>query len=103
MEIEALAIKEMADGITFKVKVQPRASRCKIAGIIDDALKLQLTSPPVDGAANAACIEFLAEILEVAKSRVVIASGEKSRSKVIQISGFSKDRFVAQLLKQSGK
>lgn len=103
MEIDLLAAKEAAEGITFKVKVQPRASRCKIAGIIGDALKLQLTSPPVEGAANAACIEFLAQIFEVAKSRVVIASGEKSRDKVIRISGLTKERFITQLLKQNSK
>ena len=103
MEIEALALKEGAEGLSFKVKVQPRASHSKITGTIGDALKLQLTSPPVDGAANTACIAILSDILEVPKGRIVIITGEKSRSKVIQVSGLTKDQFIIQLLKHTGK
>lgn len=103
MELETLSITDGPQGLSFKVKVQPRASRSKIAGLIGDALKLQLTSPPVDGAANDACAEFWSEVLGIAKSRVSIISGVKSRNKVIQIAGYSKAEFVEKLIKHHAK
>ncbi|MGA9307228.1 MAG: DUF167 domain-containing protein [Candidatus Sulfotelmatobacter sp.] len=54
-----------------------------------DALKLSLTSPPVDGRANQACIEFFAKLLMVPRSSVTIASGQTSRQKVIRVKGLS--------------
>jgi len=60
-----------------------------IASEIGDALKLSLTSPPVEGRANEACIEFFAKLLEVPRSSVTIASGQSNRQKVIRVSGLS--------------
>ena len=71
------------------MKVQPRARKNAITGELDGALKLALTAPPVDGKANAACIEFLANLLSVPRSSITIASGESSRRKVIRIAGLS--------------
>jgi uncharacterized protein (TIGR00251 family) len=73
------------DGIILNLHIQPRASKCEVCGIQGDALKIRLTSPPVDGAANKLCREFLAELFHVSKSAVEILSGETSRHKRVKI------------------
>ncbi|HML79194.1 DUF167 domain-containing protein [Geobacter sulfurreducens] len=83
----ALRITESADGVTFSVHVQPRASRNEVCGVQGEAIKLRLTSPPVEGEANRLCVEFLAKRLGVPKSCVAIIAGEKSRHKTIRVSG----------------
>ncbi len=75
--------------MSFAVKVHPRARKNAITGEFGDALKLSLTSPPVDGRANQACIEFFAKLLMVPRSSVTIASGQTSRQKVIRVKGLS--------------
>lgn len=82
-----LVVTETAEGVTFGVHVQPRASRNEICGIQGTEMKLRLTSPPVEGAANKLCSDFLAKLLGIAKSRVVIIAGDKSRHKTIRIEG----------------
>jgi uncharacterized protein (TIGR00251 family) len=82
-------IRDTEAGVTFAVKVQPRAKRNAIVGKVGDALKLALTAPPVDGRGNATCIEFFASLLKVPRSSVTIASGETSRNKVIRVAGLS--------------
>jgi len=77
------------DGVSFAVRVQPRARRNAIVGELGDALKIALTAPPVDGRANEACIEFFADLLGVPRSSVTIASGQSSRNKVIRVTGMS--------------
>ena len=94
MNLDELDCRQMSGGITVKVKVQPRASRNTLAGISGDSLRLSLTSPPVDGAANAACIEFFADLCRVAKGQVAIVSGQKSREKRISITGIDKTGFL---------
>jgi uncharacterized protein (TIGR00251 family) len=79
------------------VKVQPRAKRNAVVGELGDALKLNLTAPPVEGRANEACIEFLANLLEVPRSSVSIASGESSRQKVIRVVGLSAEQLRKRL------
>ena len=80
-------VQPAADGVCLSLKVQPRASRNQLVGLQGDALKVKLTSPPVDGAANRCCCEYLAGIFSVAKSQVVLVGGEKSRSKKVLIKG----------------
>ena len=82
-----IPVREGDKGATFAVRVQPRASRNAIAGEMGDALKIALTAPPVEGKANEACVEFLANLLKVPRSSVTIASGESSRNKVVRIAG----------------
>jgi hypothetical protein len=82
-----IPIHDTPAGLTFAVKVHPRAKRNAITGALGDALKLALTAPPVDGRANEACIEFFANLLKVPRSSVTIASGETSRNKIIRIAG----------------
>jgi hypothetical protein len=84
---QLIPIRETAGHITFSIKVQPRAKKNAITGIVGDALKISLTAPPVDGKANRAVIEFFSGIFKIPRSSITIASGETSRLKVIRISG----------------
>ncbi len=79
-------IKENAQGLSFAVYVQPRASKKKIAGCYQDAMKIKLTAPPVGGAANKQCIEVLAKALGMPKSTISITGGQTHRLKQIQVS-----------------
>ena len=81
------AIHEGDGGVTFAVKIHPRAKTNKISGELGEALKLSLTAPPLDGRANQACVEFLAKLLKVPRSSVTIASGLTTRYKVIRVAG----------------
>jgi uncharacterized protein len=92
-----IPIHDTAQGATFAVKVHPRAKKNALTGEVGDALKLSLTSPPVDGRANEACIEFFAKLLKVSRTSVTIAAGESSRNKVIRVSGMSADELRARL------
>jgi uncharacterized protein (TIGR00251 family) len=80
-----ITITETAGGLTFNVYVQPRASTCAIVGAHQDALKIRLTAPPVEGAANKQCIELLAKALAVSKSHLTITGGLSSRHKQIRL------------------
>ena len=84
-----IPLNQTTDGFTFAVKVHPRAKKNAIVGELGDALKLALTAPPVEGKANQACVEFFANLLEVPRSSITIASGETSRRKVIRVTGLS--------------
>ncbi|MBF0558819.1 MAG: YggU family protein [Nitrospirae bacterium] len=75
------------DGIIIEVKVAPRSSKVGIAGVMDNMLKVKLTAPPVDGAANDQLIELLAETYGVSKSNVTILRGETSKRKTVKITG----------------
>jgi len=82
-----IPLRQTANGITFSVKVQPRARKNAITGTVGDALKLSLTAPPVEGKANDAVIDFLAGFFDVPRSSITIASGATSRLKLIRIAG----------------
>jgi uncharacterized protein (TIGR00251 family) len=84
-----IPIKTSASAISFAVKVHPRAKKNAITGTVGDALKLSLTSPPVDGRANQACIDFFAELFAVSRTSVTIAAGESSRNKIVRVAGIS--------------
>jgi hypothetical protein len=79
--------QENANGLRLSVRVQPRASRSKLDGVVEDQLRVRLTAPPVENAANQACAAFLAEVLGVARSKVQLVGGQKSRDKVFQVDG----------------
>lgn len=80
------------DGVVISIYVQPRASKNEVVGLQGEELKLRLTSPPVEGAANKLCREFLAKLLGVAKGQVSLVSGEKSRHKRLLVRGLTSDR-----------
>lgn len=84
-----LRIREQDGAITFEVRVAPRASRNRVIGVHEGALKVALTAPPVDGAANAALRKLLAKALGVAKSEVEILRGDRARIKVLRVHGIS--------------
>ncbi len=76
---------ETREGVTFAVKVIPRAKRDEIVGIENDALKIRLNAPPVEGRANDALVKFLAQTLNIARANVEIVRGETSRNKVVRV------------------
>ncbi|MDB4964233.1 MAG: hypothetical protein JWP01_4232 [Myxococcales bacterium] len=82
-------IREHAGAITVDVLVQPRASRTKVGPVHDGRLKVAVTSPPVDGEANAAVIELFAQQLGVARTAVEVIAGASSRRKTLRITGVS--------------
>lgn len=92
-----IPVHESAMGVTFAVKVQPRARKNAITGTVGDAVKLALTAPPVEGRANQAVIQFLAEVLEIPRASVTIASGETGRNKVVRIGGVSRQTVEQRL------
>ncbi len=73
--------------ITFTVRVIPRSSRSEIVGEHDGALKVKLSAPPVEGAANAELIKLFAKKLGVPKSAITIVGGETSKTKRLQVTG----------------
>jgi uncharacterized protein len=84
-----IPVQETASGIAFAVKVHPKAKKNSITGEVGDALKISLTAPPIDGRANAACVEFMAKLLKVPGSSVTIAFDQSSRNKIIRVAGLS--------------
>lgn len=82
-----MVIESVAGGITFFVRVIPRASRSAIDGTRDEALLVRIKSAPVDGAANEELIETIARALDVSRRSVTIVSGARGRLKRVQVSG----------------
>ena len=82
-----MEIIEKNNTITFSVRVIPRSSRTEIVGEYDGAVKVRLSSPPVDGAANAELIKLFAKSLGIARSAVTIVSGETSKTKRLRVDG----------------
>lgn len=89
-------VQEGPDAL-LAVQVQPRASRNQLVAPSPDRLTLRLTAPPVEGAANAACCAFLAELLDLPRSRVVLARGETSRHKLLRIRNVDAAEVLARL------
>jgi uncharacterized protein (TIGR00251 family) len=88
----AFTVRDTAQGAQFALRVQPRASRNAIAGVMGEAVKLAITAPPVDGKANQAVVEYLAELFQVSKSSIAIVSGETGRNKLIAVRGLNADQ-----------
>lgn len=96
--MNAWSISEADGGVIFSVRVVPRSSRNQIIGVVDGVLKIKLTAPPVEGAANAALIEFVAEWLGVRRGAVSIVSGDKARNKIMRVSGVTREQAETGLL-----
>jgi uncharacterized protein (TIGR00251 family) len=99
--VTTLRITEHRGSLRFAVRVQPRASRSEIVGLHGDALKVRLTAPPIDGAANVALVELLADVLGVPLNSVRIVTGGTSRGKVVEVDGVSVEN-IRRLARQSG-
>jgi uncharacterized protein (TIGR00251 family) len=80
-------VDDAPDGAVLRIRVVPRAGNTAVAGTRDNALLIRLAAPPVDGAANAALIEFLARALDIPKRNLALISGEKSRTKRVKVTG----------------
>lgn len=94
-------LRVIDDGIELSVSVIPRSSRCEIAGIHNNALRIKLTSPPVDNEANVQCCSFIAKQLGIAKRQVSITRGNTSRQKVLRIEGVTEQEVREKLLHQT--
>lgn len=96
-----LEMQEREGAVILLVRVQPRASKDEIAGEMDGALKVRLRAPAVEGRANEALVEFLAELLKTPKSAVRILSGDRSRTKRIEIRGVTWQQIEALLVQEA--
>ena len=96
-----LDAQEREGAVTFPVRVQPRASRDEIAGEMGGALKVRLRAPAVEDRANEALVEFLAQLLKTPRSAVRILSGERSRTKRIEIRGITRQQILALLVQDA--
>jgi uncharacterized protein (TIGR00251 family) len=83
--------------VSFAVRVQPRASKNEVAGLMDGALKIRLQAPAVEDRANEALCEFLAEILKRPNSAVRILAGDRSRTKRVEVFGVTAAQVEALL------
>ena len=83
--------------VRLRIRVQPRASRDEIAGWAGDLLRVRLTAPPVDGAANEALIRFLASRLDLPPSAMTLVSGHTGRAKVVEVDGLSAEEACRRL------
>ena len=92
-----------AHGSVLSITVAPRAARSSIEQLADGAIRVRVAAPPVDGAANAALLQFLASVLEVPRSRLTIIGGASSRHKRIGVSGLTPDELETRLQGALGK
>jgi uncharacterized protein (TIGR00251 family) len=90
-------IEPTSSGVVLRVFVAPRSANTKVLGLHDGMVKVALTAPPVDGAANKALIAFLAKMLGVSKSSVTIVAGETSRKKSVSVEGIGPEETIRRL------
>lgn len=90
-------LQERPDGVCISLKVQPRASRNEIAGAIGKELKIKVTAPPVDSAANEAVLELLTEILGCPRNQLELTRGATSRHKQIFVRGMTAAQIAEKL------
>ena len=88
-----MQIKPCDNGIRFSAIIQPRSSKNEVTGVYKDALKIRLTSSPVDGKANKACLQFFAKWLGISPSEIRIVQGLSSKSKTIEVADLTKKQF----------
>jgi len=93
-----LDAQEREGAVTFPVRVQPRATKDEIAGEMGGALKVRLQALAVEDRANEALVEFLAQLLKTPRSAVRILSGERSRTKRVEIRGVTRQQILALLV-----
>ncbi len=96
-----LETQEKDGSVIFSVRVQPRASKDEIAGEMGGALRVRLRAPAVEDRANEALVEYLAQLLKRPRSAVRILSGERSRTKRIEISGVTQQQILGLLIEEA--
>ncbi|MFI5175827.1 MAG: DUF167 domain-containing protein [Terriglobia bacterium] len=99
-EMDGIEIHPRSTGCTFQVVVVPRAGRNEISGVMGGALRLKTMAPPVNGAANEACVRYLSKLLQLPKSSVEIILGEHHKRKTIYVHGLGVDE-VQRILTQA--
>jgi uncharacterized protein (TIGR00251 family) len=92
-----LDLQKRDGAVTMLVRVQPRASKDEIAGVVDGALKVRLQAPALEDRANAALCEYLARLLKTPKSAVRILSGDRSRIKRVEVRGVTEQQVLGLL------
>lgn len=97
MQQEKAVLQTTTSGVLLQVRVQPRARVERVEGVQGERLRLRLTAPPVDGAANTACIALLAKTLGLSRAQVQLQSGMKSRDKLVHITGMTLPEVAAAL------
>ena len=91
----SLTLRTTTNGCTLNVRVHPGARHNAITGTHDGSLKISLTTPPTDGRANAALIAFLAEALNIARTRITLVTGATSRSKTLHLEALTPEALTA--------
>jgi uncharacterized protein (TIGR00251 family) len=91
-------LRTESDGVMLSVKLQPRASANEIGEPMGNELRIKVTAPPVDSAANEALIRFLAETLDCPRNRIELVRGNKSRHKTLKLHGISAEFALARLV-----
>ena len=95
--MDALQLREQRDGVSFQVRVRPASSRDAVGEVLQGALKVHLTAPPVEGAANRALLRLLAGRLGVSRSRLTLRLGAAAKNKVVEVEGMDDDALRAAL------
>ena len=90
-------LRAQPDGILLSVKVQPRAAKNQIGAVQGNELKIQVTAPPVDSAANEALVVFLAEQFDCGRNRIEVVRGQKSRHKTLKLHGFVAEEILQRI------
>jgi len=96
-----LELRAQEGSVIFPVRVQPRASKDEIAGVMDGALKVRLRAPALEDRANESLCEYLAELLKTPKAAVRILSGHHSRSKRVEVRGVTQQQVLALLTREA--
>lgn len=89
--LDDLQLSEQSGGAIIPIRAVPRAARNALDGVAEGALRVRLAAPPVEGAANKALLAFLADVLDVPKRDVSIATGEHGRRKLVRVAGLTAD------------
>ncbi len=90
-------LKPQPDGVLLAVKLQPRASKNEILGALGEELRIKVTAPPVDAAANEALVRLLAETFDCPRGKVELVRGHTSRHKTIKLHGLAAEVVTARL------
>ncbi|MEI8292053.1 MAG: DUF167 domain-containing protein [Verrucomicrobiota bacterium] len=90
-------LRETPGGTLLSVKLQPRAAKNEIGGMLGNELKIKVTAPPVDAAANQALVELLADKLNCSRGKVELLRGQTSRHKTVLLHGFKLEEVLAKI------
>lgn len=92
-----LRVREVNGALVFPIRVQPRAPKSELVGVHAGVLKIRLTAPPLEGAANVQCLRLLAEWLGVSPARLRIVAGARARHKEVSIAGMGREELLKRL------